>query len=92
MVIPLLANQDLTPMLLWYSYEITVLDIVEFQDQIYSCGGAYIYIDVPSEEALPLCPKCPQAIPGCNNAREGIFSTLDYVMAKLAIIYQLQWM
>ena len=25
--------------------------------KIYPCGGTYIYIDVPSEEALPTCHR-----------------------------------
>ena len=54
------------PKLALYYWETNILSIVlmekSLKTNIYPCGGTYICIDVPSEEALlPACPRYAQA-------------------------------
>ena len=54
-----------TSNLTWNNYETNILNIVLLEEnsktKIYPCGGTYIYIDVPSEEAFPPCLSHIQA-------------------------------
>ena len=48
-----------------YYWDTNILSIAlverSLKTEIYPCGGTYIYIDVPSEEALPPCPRFAKA-------------------------------
>jgi len=52
--------------LICYNYRTNILNIVflekDLKTTMYPCGGTYIYyVDVPSQEAFPLCPRYTQA-------------------------------
>ena len=53
-----------TPKLLCCHYENDMLNIFLLEEnltaKIYSCGGTYMKLDVPSVEALPPCPRYAQ--------------------------------
>ena len=68
-----------TPKLHFNHCETNILSIAilekSLQIKIYPRGGAYIYIDVPSEEALPPCPRYAQA-PLIVETRRSHFSNI----------------